>query len=176
MTSTMRALSDSGEAEALVRDLFQDKRAAMLAYARQLTRNHAEAEDVVQEAMVRAWQHHAALLNGKGSVYGWLMTVVRNIVHDRYRARAARPQEVSVDADLTVHDHADAVVDRVLVRDVLRGLRAEHRDVLERMYFANATPSEVARDLGVPSGTVKSRSHRAIRQMRQRRAGLDRTA
>ena len=167
MPSTMRALPRA-DADALVRKLFQDVRPAMLAYARQLTRDHAEAEDVVQEAMVRAWRHTAALRNGKGSVYGWLMTVVRNIVHDRTRARAVRPWEIGEvpGADVTVDDHADAVVERIVIGDVLRGLGSAHRDVLERLYLSDSTPAEVALDLGIPSGTVKSRSHRAIRQLR----------
>jgi len=59
----------------------------MLAYATQLTRDRAAAEDVVQEALVRAWRHSDSLTNGKGSVRGWLLTVVRNIVTDQIRAR-----------------------------------------------------------------------------------------
>ena len=62
----------------------------MLAYATQLTRDRAAAEDVVQEALVRAWRHPDSLVNGKGSVRGWLLTVVRNIVTDQFRARNAR--------------------------------------------------------------------------------------
>ena len=49
------------------------------------------AEDIVQEALVRLWRNPQVLHNGKGSVRGWLLTVVRNLVTDRIRARAARP-------------------------------------------------------------------------------------
>src|SRR2546430_1955690 len=65
--------------EALVRSLFQEHGRAMLAYATQLTRDRAAAEDVVQEALVRAWRHPDSLDSSKGSVRGWLLTVVRNI-------------------------------------------------------------------------------------------------
>src|ERR687886_1418219 len=77
--------------EALVRSLYQEHGRAMLAYATQLTRDRAAAEDVVQEALVRAWRHPDSVLNGKGSVRGWLLTVVRNIVLDQLRARNRRP-------------------------------------------------------------------------------------
>src|SRR6201991_2931156 len=80
--------------EALVRSLFQEHGRAMLAYATQLTRDRAAAEDVVQEALVRAWRHPDSLANGKGSVRGWLLTVVRNIVVDQVRARARRAPQV----------------------------------------------------------------------------------
>src|SRR5215217_3683131 len=95
--------------EALVRSLFQAHGRAMLAYATQLTRDRAAAEDVVQEALVRAWRHPDSLVNGKGSVRGWLLTVVRNIVTDQVRARNARPTE-GAESPTTVpveRDHAD---------------------------------------------------------------------
>ena len=90
----------------------------MLAYATQLTRDRAAAEDVVQEALVRAWRHPDSLVNGKGSVRGWLLTVVRNIVTDQIRARNARAPEVRESpVDVVVdNDHADQVVNSMVVR------------------------------------------------------------
>lgn len=81
--------------EALIRSLYEEHGRALLAYATRLTGDRAAAEDVVQETLVRAWRHPDALVNGKGSVRGWLLTVARNLVTDRVRARAARPQEVA---------------------------------------------------------------------------------
>ena len=71
----------------------------MLAYATRLLGDRASAEDVVQEALIRAWRNPDVLTNGKGSTRGWLLTVVRNLVIDRARARAARPAEVADDPD-----------------------------------------------------------------------------
>ena len=81
--------------EALVRALYAEHGRALLAYATRLTGDRAAAEDVVQETLVRAWKHPEVLVNEKGSVRGWLFTVVRNLVTDRTRARAARPIEVA---------------------------------------------------------------------------------
>ena len=94
--------------EALVRSLFQEHGRAMLAYATHLTRDRATAEDVVQEALVRAWRHPDSVNNSKGSVRGWLLTVVRNLVTDQIRARNRRAPEVpeaAVDAAVA-DDHA----------------------------------------------------------------------
>ncbi|AIJ24854.1 transmembrane anti-sigma factor [Amycolatopsis methanolica 239] len=77
--------------EALIRTLYEEHGRALLAYAHRLTGDHAAAEDAVQETLVWAWRHPDTLVNGKGSVRGWLLTVVRNIVADRFRAKAARP-------------------------------------------------------------------------------------
>src|ERR671917_1513976 len=97
--------------EALVHAVYSEHGRAMLAYATRLLGDRAAAEDVVQEALIRAWRHPEVLTNGKGSIRGWLLTVVRNLVTDRQRARAARPAEVAETAaagDLTavVRDHA----------------------------------------------------------------------
>src|SRR5829696_4032877 len=81
--------------EALIRTLFEEHGRAVLAYATRLTGDRAAAEDVVQETLLRAWKHHEKLVEGQGSVRGWLLTVARNLVTDRARARAVRPTEVA---------------------------------------------------------------------------------
>ena len=141
----------------------------MLSYATALTRDRAAAEDVVQEALVRAWRHPDSLVNGKGSVRGWLLTVVRNIVTDQVRARNARAIEVRdgpVEAAVA-DDHADRVVNSIVVVDALSRLSTEHREVLEQIYLLGSTVAEAAKALGIPPGTVKSRSHYALRALRE---------
>ncbi|MFJ9898218.1 sigma-70 family RNA polymerase sigma factor [Streptomyces sp. NPDC091280] len=154
--------------EVLIRSLFEEHGGALLAYARRLTNDHAAAEDVVQETLIRAWKNQEALLNGKGSVRGWLLTVARNIVTDRHRAKAARPIEVAESVSVTPveKDHADGVVDSMLVMEALDRLSPDHRDVLNEIYFHGRSVAEAAESLGIPPGTVKSRSHYALKQLR----------
>ncbi|QRP45729.1 sigma-70 family RNA polymerase sigma factor [Amycolatopsis sp. FDAARGOS 1241] len=155
--------------EALVRTLFEEHGKAMLAYATRLLGDRAAAEDVVQEALVRAWRNPESLNNGKGSVRGWLLTVVRNLVIDRVRARSSRPTEVaeSPTTGPVSPDHAGHVVDSVVVHSALEGLSPEHREVLEQVYLLGHTVPEAARRLGIPAGTVKSRTHYGLRALRE---------
>jgi RNA polymerase sigma-70 factor (ECF subfamily) len=149
--------------------VYEEHGHALLAYATRLTGDRATAEDVVQETLIRAWRHSEALVNGKGSVRGWLLTVARNIITDRYRARAARPQEVSgaAAAPPVELDHADAVVDTMTVLGALDQLTPEHRDVLKELYYRQLSVAEAADSLGIPAGTVKSRSHYALKALRE---------
>jgi RNA polymerase sigma-70 factor (ECF subfamily) len=155
--------------EALVRSVYDEHGRALLAYATRLTGDRAAAEDVVQETLVRAWQHPEVLVNGKGSVRGWLLTVARNIITDRARARAVRPVEVA-ESPVTPpvsRDHADLVVDSMVVMEALHQLSGHHRDVLVELYFRGRSVTEAADVLGIPPGTVKSRSHHALRALRE---------
>ncbi|MER7758727.1 sigma-70 family RNA polymerase sigma factor [Streptomyces sp. NPDC097619] len=154
--------------EALIRTVYEEHGGALLAYATRLTGDRAAAEDVVQETLIRAWRHSDALANGKGSVRGWLLTVARNIITDRYRAKAARPAEVagSPATPPTEEDHADSVVDTMTVLGALDRLSPEHRDVLTELYYRERSVAEAARNLGIPEGTVKSRSYYALRALR----------
>ncbi|MEU9954850.1 sigma-70 family RNA polymerase sigma factor [Streptomyces sp. NPDC050982] len=155
--------------EALIRTLYAEHGKALLAYATRLTGDRASAEDVVQETLIRAWRHPEVIANPQGSLRGWLLTVARNIVTDRYRAKAARPNEVAETETVTpVHrDHSEEVVDSVVMMDALNQLKPEHRDVLVEIYYRGRTASEAAGRLGIPEGTVKSRAHHALKALRK---------
>ncbi|NJP14534.1 sigma-70 family RNA polymerase sigma factor [Streptomyces thermoviolaceus] len=159
--------------EALIRAIYAEHGRALLAYATRLTGDRLAAEDVVQETLIRAWRHPEVVANPQGSLRGWLMTVARNIVTDRYRARAARPTEVA-ETESTApveRDHAESVVDSVVLLDALERLKPEHRDVLVEIYYRGRTASEAAGRLGIPEGTVKSRAHHALKALRKVYAG-----
>jgi RNA polymerase sigma-70 factor (ECF subfamily) len=163
---TRRASEPSDEA--LVRSLYQEHGHSLLAYATRLTGDRAAAEDVVQETLIRAWKHASAMVNEKGSVRGWLLTVARNIITDRARAKAARPTEVaeSPTTPPIAHDHAEGVVNTMTVLGALDRLSPEHKEILVELYYKGRTVTEAAEALGLPPGTVKSRSYYALRAMR----------
>ncbi|HEV3362153.1 MAG TPA: sigma-70 family RNA polymerase sigma factor [Pseudonocardiaceae bacterium] len=169
MAGLLSRRRDADGDEALIRGVYAEHGRALLAYATRLTSDHAAAEDVVQETLVRAWKHPEALINGKGSTRGWLLTVARNIVIDRARARGVRPTEVAEEPSHPPieRDHSDAVVNTTVVLDAMDKLSGSHRDVLVELYFRGATVTEAAATLGIPAGTVKSRSHHALKALRE---------
>lgn len=153
--------------EDLVRSLYEQHGRSLLAYATRLTGDRGAAEDVVQETLIRAWRHADSLSEEKGSVRGWLLTVARNIVTDRARARAARPREVEQAVAALVHgDHSEGVVDTIVVMDALHHLSPKHRSVLVELYFHGRSVAQTADRLGIPPGTVKSRTYHALRALR----------
>ncbi|WP_330295354.1 sigma-70 family RNA polymerase sigma factor [Streptomyces sp. NBC_00503] len=128
------------------------------------------AEDLLQETLFRAWTHPEALESGAhASVRPWLYTVGRRVAIDARRARLSRPVEIGPDvleqspADEDRTERSVAVLD---VREALRSLSPDHRAVLVQIYFHGASVCEAAEALGVPAGTVKSRTHYALRALR----------
>ncbi|HEV8556657.1 MAG TPA: sigma-70 family RNA polymerase sigma factor [Actinophytocola sp.] len=163
-----RRADRSASDDALVASLYEHHGKRMLADATRMTGDEHLAEDVVQEAWIRAWLHLDALLNKPGSIRGWFRTVVQRIVIDQARACAARPVEVAPGhaPDETPDDPTELVEDAVLVAQALKSLSPEHREVLVEVYYHGRTVNEVAAFLAIPPGTVKSRVFYALRSLR----------
>jgi len=136
-------------------------------YARWLTRNDAEAEDVVQDACVRAMRFLSSLRDGDARP--WLFAIVRNAWYSRI-ARRAGPAEPPPFATAR-HEPADGALDpeaRLLqqdaagrVREALEQLPHDFREVLVLREFEEMSYKEIASVVGVPIGTVMSRLARA---------------
>jgi RNA polymerase sigma-70 factor (ECF subfamily) len=169
MAAILPRRRDTDSDDALIRGIYEEHGRALLAYATRLTGDHAAAEDVVQETVVRAWKHPEVLIKGKGSTRGWLLTVARNIVIDKARARGARPNEVAEQPSRppVERDHSEAVVNTTVVLGAMDKLSSSHREVLVELYFRGATVTEAATKLGIPAGTVRSRSHHALKALRE---------
>lgn len=151
-------------------------RALKAATTRWLGGDHAAADDIMQETLFKLWRNREVITNGRGSLRGWLLTVARNLCIDRIRAQRARPAEAAPQPDVAeprARDHAEVVETYLTVRSALDVLSAEHREVIERIYIRDQTLAQIAADMGVPTGTVKSRSYYALRAMRAAMKPLD---
>lgn len=153
----------------LLRALHDQHAHALWSYVVGLTGgDRARAEDVVQETLLRAWRNPAVLDQRGGSARGWLFTVAKRIVIDEWRSARSRPELVTdVVPEQPVADATEQAVDRQLMIEALRTLSPEHRAVLLECYFRGSSVAEAAERLGVPPGTVKSRTHYALHALRQ---------
>ena len=135
-----------------------------------MTGNAAQAEEHVQEAFLLAWRGIRTFRRGR-PLKPWLMRILVNAVLAQRRKRALTtvPLEESppVEAPASHAETIEASEERQAVREALAQLTPEHRQVVVLRYFADLTVPQVARSAGVREGTVKSRLHRALRQMRE---------
>jgi RNA polymerase sigma factor (sigma-70 family) len=159
---------DPAQDDAIVTALYQQYREPLTTFVLRLTAgNRAQAEDVVQETMVRAWREAGRLDLSGPSLMPWLTTVARRIVIDDHRRRQARPVELADAelADLPAEDDTAATDRRLVVTEALRALSPLHRQVLNETILRDRTVNQAAEVLGVPVGTVKSRVYYALRAL-----------
>jgi RNA polymerase sigma-70 factor (ECF subfamily) len=155
---------------ASMRALYDVHGAALCRYAVRLTGDRARAEDVAQETLLRAWQHPEAFNDGERSERAWLFAVARNMIIDEHRSLRFRYEACELDGSGTP-DHAgadevNAALDRLLICDALAQLSPRHRAVIVRSCYLEWTTAQIADDLRIPEGTVKSRLHYAQRALR----------
>ncbi|MFF3465227.1 sigma-70 family RNA polymerase sigma factor [Streptomyces sp. NPDC001984] len=159
--------------EELLRALYAEHAGPLFHYVLRLTSgDHQWAEDVVQETLLRAWQHPDAFDPARGPARAWLYTVARHLVIDAHRARQARPAEIGGEAleqaaEQTLgEDQIEQALRNWAVTDAIRTLSPDHRAVLLETYYRGRTMAEAASVLGIPLGTVKSRTYYALHALR----------
>jgi RNA polymerase sigma-70 factor (ECF subfamily) len=152
--------------EAGLRAAFLDHGGEMFGYARRALGDTGAAEEVVQESFIRAWRARDRYDAELGSMRTWLFAIEKRVVIDHARSRALRRTE-PLEVDVAVGDDD---VERALtgwqVEEAVRRLRPEHRQVLVETYYRGRSGREVAAELGVPEGTVRSRLFYALRSLR----------
>jgi len=147
---------------------------AMYRVALRLTGNPADAEDLVQDAMLRAyrsWDRFTLGTNAKG----WLLTILRNLFINEYRRRRRHPETVDLDTiepfavfEKVQEDPQGAFFDRIVDEEVLRTVDALPEVFREAVMLSDVeglSYEEIAKVLDVPVGTVKSRLYRGRRML-----------
>ena len=165
----------TGDQEAF-RGLFGRYAPAAKALALRVVRQSHLAEEIVQEAFMALWRNPDGYDHQRGSVKSWLMGMVHHRAVDlvrreeAYRRRAERsiPEALETEPDPAevVVEELGAPQERAAVRAALGDLPPEQRQVIELMYFGGRSQSQIAADLDLPLGTVKSRTLLGMRRLR----------
>ncbi|MGH3665893.1 MAG: sigma-70 family RNA polymerase sigma factor, partial [Egibacteraceae bacterium] len=124
------------------------------------------AEELVQRVMTRLWRQAGRYDARRSSVRSYVFLIARATVADLYRRRPPQRAVTPVPADLAVADELEGLLRAEAVRAALERLSPEHRQVLDLGYFAGFTQAEIAARLGLPLGTVKSRTFYALKALR----------
>lgn len=159
--------------------LYDRYSATVLGICFKITGERAKAEDVLQETFWRVWQNAATYQSQRGSFTGWLFRIARNLAIDVYRRDRSRPQTITElgdaepildrmpDQDIDISEQAGANLDAQQVRNALRSLPREQRQVIELAYFYGMTRQEIAEATGEALGTVHTRARLALQKLRQ---------
>ena len=144
--------------------------ARMLTRARRIVVDPDLAEDVVQEAFLRAWRACSSFDPVGGPLVNWLLVITANTAIDMVKARVRRPPLASVPADGNAPADGPSDIDRLILRselrDALSSIGAQHRDAVVETVLRDRPYADVAAELGVPAGTLRTRVHYGLRRLR----------
>jgi len=120
-----------------------------------------EVEDCMQEVFLRVWRKAGLFDPRRGSATAWLLTLARNVTNNLHGIRRPTPVDVEQEAPAL----ATGEIDRMWLDAALAQLSAPERTVLEHAYFEDRSQTQIACDLGVPLGTVKSWNRRGLNRL-----------
>jgi RNA polymerase sigma-70 factor, ECF subfamily len=166
------------DADDAIRQLYFHHATALHGYVRRFCPDQASADDIVQETFIRAWRHLPQLRADGRPIRPWLFRVARNLLTDADRAARSRPVTVPASSAEDPGDDSGLgqVLDRQLVCDALQQLSPAHRTVLVETFYRGGSTATVARQLGIPHGTARSRLHYALDALREQLQDQDTTA
>ena len=170
-----------GDEEAF-RRLFRRYAPTAMALAERIVRRLHLAEETVQEAFLALWRNPDGYDPERGSVRAWLLSTVHHRAVDlvrreeaqRRRALETAPDREAPDHAVVVVEEIDARAERASVREALQQLPPDQRQVIELMYYGGRSQSQVAQELDLPLGTVKSRTLLGMRRLRAALSGMER--
>lgn len=156
------------EAARFVRRLHSEHGSALYGWALRRLGDPLDAEEVVAESLVKAWNKHSQFDPERGTERAWLFGILRNAATDHHRGQARHlrlitegsPSEEGTDSGI------EAMAESTVVREALLDLSDEHREVIVEAYFAGRSVSQISARVGIPPGTVKSRLYYGMRNLR----------
>ena len=132
--------------------------------ARAILRDPAEAQDATHDAFVQAWRKWDTLRD-QSRFEPWFDRILVNTCRNRLRSNRRLTTDISAEVALATGDHAGGVADRDVIGAAIAALSPDHQVVVALRYYRDLTVDDIARRLGVPSGTVQSRLHYALKRL-----------
>jgi RNA polymerase sigma-70 factor (ECF subfamily) len=151
--------------------LYRNYSAALYGVILRIVRCEETAEDALQDTFLKVWTSFASYSSTRGRLFTWLLHIARNTALDVLRTQHFRKgtftQGISESGTLVRHTaHYPFNPDCMDVRRLTEMLRPEQKEIIELMYFGGYSQSEIAEELRLPLGTVKTRARSAIQALR----------
>lgn len=130
------------------------------------------AQDLLQETFVKIWKSFASYNAEKGRLYTWMVNIARNLAIDHKRSKSFKSSEKNQDIDKSVSaiNRSQKTVfniDRIGLKEIVEKLKPESREMINLLYYSGYTQEEASKELGMPLGTVKTRTRTALIELRK---------
>lgn len=137
-----------------------------------LVEDKSLSEDILQEAFVKIWNNFSSYDRTKGRLFTWMMNLAKNLAIDTLRSKGYKKQSKISGDENSVNNIQDTnsgaeKFDAMGIRKQLANLKADQRLVIDLAYFSGLTQDEIAKQIGIPLGTVKTRMRTALLELRK---------
>ncbi len=138
-----------------------------------IVRNETLAQEICQDVFVKIWHNAASYNSSKGRFFTWILNIARNAAIDEMRSKSYKNQKKNLSADSFVGilepegSHNEAAIDAEGIRRLINRLKQKCVEIIDLLYFKGYTQKEVAEELEIPLGTVKTRNRNCISQLRE---------
>ena len=158
----------------------EDRRAIDLAYEHygnaiygiviRVVKSKEIAEEVLQDVFVKIWKNAKRYNRSKGRLFTWFANIARNAAIDSIRTARTKREGKTTSIENFVNDNiygtSEIKIEDIGLKKIINTLDSKHRLLVDMAYFQGYTHSELAKELNIPIGTVKSRIRLAIKQLR----------
>ena len=173
-TSEYDLLSAVSEgSKAAFSELYDRYSGAIYGVVLRIAKEEKVAQDVMQDAFIKIWQKAGEYDSKKGSPFTWMMNIARNRAIDivrsgNYKAARENRNESTIVNQMDRSGGEELNVDTIGLKEVLNDLKPELKEIIDHLYFGGMTQQETSEKLGIPLGTVKTRTRAALSELRIR--------
>ena len=154
-----------------MRYLFEHYGGALNNIIGQIVTERQIAQEVLHDVLLRIWNNIDQYEESKSRLFTWMARIARNAAIDKVRSKAYRKSGKTDELDVVVVNRNNLSesmsVEHIGLTKVLDQLDANHRSIIDLLYFKDYTQAETAEELDLPLGTVKTRSRRALQKLRE---------
>jgi len=152
--------------------LYDNYSGALLGLIFKMVNDKELAEDILQESFIKIWNSFAVYDSIKGRLFTWMLNITRNLTIDMLRSKGYKKQSKIYNGEKSVDNFADNSnnperFDSLGIRKYLTHLKTDQKQIIDLAYFSGFTHEEIAKQLSIPLGTVKTRMRSAIIELRK---------
>ncbi len=149
--------------------LYDNYSAALFGIVKRIIGDEDAAQDVLQDGFVKIWKNIERYDSDKGTLFTWMLNIVRNKAIDATRSKHYKHQIRLDDSIVDKGDDRQVTQneEHIGIKEAVRSLKPEHKEVLEVIYFGGYTQEEASKKLDMPLGTLKTRARAAIKNLRE---------
>lgn len=150
--------------------LYDNYSGALYGVLVRMLNNEELAQDALQEGFVKIWKNIDSFDAGRGNLFTWMLNIVRNHAIDQLRSKNMKQKIQKLDDNVrNINKSVNTAIDddHIMLKELVDTLKPEHRQMIEMAYYKGYTQEELAEELNMPLGTVKTRARAALLQLRK---------